>query len=114
MMAHESQDFSPAENQDANADDRLLSQRVQELTWALLDDYAAKDDVTLLENLLLSDDKARAAYLNCIQLHSDLMSHFAAPVSAQESRSSGRSKPTVLGFLNAPLPPLDVETPSRE
>lgn len=108
-MAQESEDC-PGKNSASNEQDRVIAERVQEITWALLDEHATQDDVALLENLLLSDDKARESYIGCVQLHADLMAHFAAPATA--AGSIGRSAPAVLGFLNAEMPPLSVQSPS--
>ena len=55
---------------------RSCNERVQELTWALLDEQISDDEMSLLDNLLLSDDAARRRYIDCVQLHTDLMQHF--------------------------------------
>jgi hypothetical protein len=59
------------------ADDATVRERVQELTWALLDEAITEDEKSLLDTLLLSDDKARRCYLECVTLHADLMAHFS-------------------------------------
>ena len=58
--------------------------RVQELTWALLDEQITDDEMMLLETLLLADEAARRRYLECVQLHTDLLAHYATsqPVAA--------------------------------
>ena len=80
-----------------NADDCVISDRVQELTWALLDEQINDDEFILLDTLLLSDEKARESYLGCTQLHAELMAHFAVPTDAAGPQAS--TAPPVLGFL---------------
>ena len=109
-MAQKSED-SRGENLAPNADDRVVSDRVQELTWALLDEQISDDEFGLLDTLLLSDDKARDSYIGCVQLHADLLAHFAAPATAAGAKAGGGSP--VFGFLNANLP-LNLQSPSSE
>jgi hypothetical protein len=78
----------------SNRDDCVISERVQELTWALLDEQITDDEFGLLDSLLLSDEKARQSYVGCVQLHADLVAHFADP--APKKTASGTQ---VLGFL---------------
>jgi hypothetical protein len=87
--------------------DRVAPERVQELTWALFDEQITDDEKSLLENALLSDAPAREAYIGCVQLHADLIAHFAGNATPPPMASS---KSPVLGFLNAGLPPLDLES----
>ncbi len=91
-------DGSRGENSAESPDSYVVSERVRELTWALLDEQINDDEFDLLENLLLSDANARDSYLRCIEMHSGLMTEFAAP-----SIETGGKSP-VLGFLNADLP----------
>jgi hypothetical protein len=107
----EKQDGSRGDFSADGADDRVISDRVQELTWALLDEHINDDEFMLLENLLLSDEKARKSYVGCTQLHADLMAYFA--VSAADSGSKVGSASQVLGFLNADIP-LGLQSPSTE
>jgi len=72
--------------------DAPVLDRVRELTWATIDGAATDDDVRLLDSLLLSDDEAVSDYLGCVQLHTDLLAHFA-PESVQPGNSA-------LAFLN--------------
>jgi hypothetical protein len=94
------------------ADDSVIQERVQELTWALLDEQISEDEFRLLDNLLLSDDKARETYTACVQLHADLMAHFVTPAEKKAGSTVG-SKSSVLGFLNADLP-FGLQSPSAE
>jgi hypothetical protein len=76
------------------ADDATVRERVQELTWALLDDEITDDEKSLLDTLLLSDDKARRCYLECVMLHADLLAHYSTKPAA-----AGVGAETVLSFL---------------
>ena len=104
------QDESRGESSAQGADDGVVRDRVRELTWDLLDEQISNDEFRLLENLLLSDRKARDTYLGCVQLQADLMSHFAGTAVAADSRVA--AKPAVLAFLDADLPPFGFPTPS--
>src|SRR5947207_12404571 len=95
----EKQDGSRGDFLAAGADDRVISDRVQELTWALLDEQINDDEFHLLDTLLLSDDKARDSYIGCVQLHADLMAHFAALPTETGSKAGSGSQ--ILGFLNS-------------
>jgi hypothetical protein len=94
------------------ADDATIQERVQELTWALLDEEISDDEMSLLDSLLLSDDQARKRYVDCVGLHADLMMHYAKAEPA--AASPGRSKSPVLGFLNAGTPPIGFDFPPAE
>jgi hypothetical protein len=96
------QDESRGDFSAPKADDRVISDRVQELTWALLDEQINDDEFDLLGNLLLSDENSRSAYLGCVQLHAELISHFAVPTGPAATNSE--NAPRVLGFLNADIP----------
>jgi hypothetical protein len=54
--------------------------------------------------LLISDDGARQAYLGCVQLHSDLLAHFASKTVIAAPTSNARA--TVLGHLDNTLPTI--------
>jgi hypothetical protein len=101
----ESRGESPA----SSADDDVVRDRVQELTWDLLDEQITDDEFRLLENLLLSDRKARDTYRGCVQLEADLVSHFRR--DAVRAASGEHAKPAVLGFLSSE-PPFGFQTPS--
>jgi hypothetical protein len=86
-------------------DDHEALDRVQELTWALLDEQITSDEKSLLENALLSDAQARQTYVDCVQLQADLISHFAGDAAPP---ASALSKSPVLGYLNAGMPPIGL------
>jgi hypothetical protein len=93
------------------ADDRVISDRVEELTWAMFDEQITDDEFQLLDNLLLSDEKARGSYLGCVQLHTELMAHFALPAAATAANPENESR--ILGFLNADMP-LGLQSTGEE
>jgi hypothetical protein len=105
------QDESRGDFSAAGPDDHVISDRVQELTWALLDEQINDDEFHLLDNLLLSDEKARGAYVGCVQLHADLMNHFAVPTGAAGAKVATISP--LLGFLNSDAP-LNLRSASGE
>lgn len=93
---------------DSTANSATIDERVQELSWALFDEQINEDELQLLEGLLLSDDNARKTYCNCVQLHTDLVAHFAKP---QPATADGRTQ--VLGFLGGAFPSTtSLPTPS--
>jgi hypothetical protein len=108
MKMAENFDESRGEDLAGGADDRVVSDRVQELTWALLDEEINDDEFRLLENLLLSDDQCRDSYIGCVQLHADLLTHFAAKGS--DGTDATRKEP-VLGFLSDQMPTIDTPAP---
>ncbi len=88
--------------------------RVQELIWALLDDYI--DDVAFseLEGLLQHDGIVREHYIQCVQLHTDLASYFATTAGGSEASDSEPNSTPVLGFLSSGLPLAGLDTSSAE
>ncbi|MEX2310067.1 MAG: hypothetical protein WD738_21020 [Pirellulales bacterium] len=92
--------------------DPIVVERVQELTWALLDEQITDDEMSLLDNLLLSDDVARKRYVECVQLHTGLIMHYATPAAG--AKVAGTAKSPVLGFLNAGTLPLGFDLPPAE
>jgi hypothetical protein len=91
--------------------DQLIKDRVEELTWALVDEQIREDELPLLESLLLSDELARHAYIECMQMHSDLISHFARS-SANATAKSGTGT-QVLGNLNFSTS-FDLQSPAGD
>src|SRR5262245_21239617 len=88
--------------------DSVVNERVQELTWSLVDEQISDDEMRLLDNLLLSDDDARQTYIGCIQLHTDLAQHFGQPTEKGTPRTG---KSLVLGFLNEGTSGVGLESP---
>jgi hypothetical protein len=92
-----------------NDPELTVLERVQELTWALLDEDISDDEMSLLDTLLLTGDKARDRYIECIQLHTDLMAHYAEPKTAVGGAAG--SKSPVLSFLNAGSSSIEMPSP---
>jgi hypothetical protein len=74
------------EEQPSNCAERAQSRgstteldRVQELTWALIDERISDGEKAWLDEALCCSEEARRTYLRCIQLHTELATHFAAP-----------------------------------
>ena len=103
-MSHDASDLAVGDG------DSTVRDRVQELTWALMDEQISNDEFRLLDSLLLSDDAARGTYIDCVQLHSDLMFHFADPT---KNPPAGGKAP-VLSFLGDALPPAGAQPPVAE
>jgi hypothetical protein len=57
---------------------RAVIERIQTLTWALLDEQITDDEVSLLEKLLLSDGQARKCHIECVQLHCLTANYFTS------------------------------------
>ncbi len=54
-----------------------VEEDVQNLVWALVDEYITEPELERLEGLILQSDEARSTYISCIQLHVDLIFYFA-------------------------------------
>jgi hypothetical protein len=98
-------------NSDRDSDQvQLVKERVKELTWALVDEQISDDELPLLENLLLSDGLARSAYVECMQMHSDLLTHFSRSSTAQGAKRG--TGPQVLGHLD--FGTIDLQSPTSD
>jgi hypothetical protein len=49
-----------------------VADEVQDLVWALVDEYATDSQISRLEELLLGSEEARRTYVMCMQMHADL------------------------------------------
>ncbi len=49
-----------------------LKREVQDLVWAVVDEYATESQVRRLEQLVLTNEEARRTYVTCMQMHADL------------------------------------------
>jgi hypothetical protein len=103
-MASNPDQFREPADKSGTERNEIVQERVRELTWALLDQYASDDDLQLLDSLLLSDDGARQAYLGCVQLHSDLLAHFVP--KAETVAATSNVRPPVLGLLDNSVPTI--------
>lgn len=90
----------PAAQADDYDLDSALSEQVQTLTWALIDDQIDEADWKELESLLSTDAEARATYVQCVQMHVDLQTHFAG-----ESKTRITLPPEI-----SPVPVFDPPT----
>jgi hypothetical protein len=86
--------------------------RAHELSWALLDEHISEAEMSELEQLLLTDAKARDSYFRCTQLHGDLASHFT-PQDKSSTKSSAKGMP-ILGFLNSNTPLTGIDSPTAD
>jgi hypothetical protein len=104
-MAIEADGYSPEETSPSGGDiDSTVAERVQELSWAALDDLITDDELHLLDNLLLSDNEAVESYCDCVQLHVDLLAHFASDSAVGASRDT-----SPFGFPIEGTLPLGIE-----
>jgi hypothetical protein len=112
-MSQEPQESQPMSNAnpDKHGRDPMVLERVQELTWAIVDEQISADEMRLLDNLLLCDDEARRTYIGCMQLHTDLLEHFSKPAVAAGATST---KSPVLGFLGEGFPGAALESPNED
>lgn len=73
-------------------------ERVRELTWALVDERIENAQWSELQKLLTDSVDARGAYIEAIQLHSDLLFHF----KNQQANDAKQEKETpILGSLES-------------
>jgi len=83
---------------------------VSTLSWALVDEQITQDEIGLLDTLLLSDPAARNTYLDCMQLHTDLLFHFSE--QQQPAAAASATKSLVIGFLSDSAMPFGVQPPN--
>lgn len=80
--------------------DATLSEKVQTLTWALIDEHINENEQGELEQLLKTDAEARATYVECVQMHVELQSYFSESSKSDPTKQPG----------TATMPPLDLPT----
>ena len=107
----EKQEDSRGESLAKATQNSATSDRTEELTWSLLDEQISDDEFQLLEKMLLGDANCRTSYIGCVQLHADLISHFATTSSG--SGDTNRNSSPILGFLS-PDSSLNLQSPSGE
>jgi hypothetical protein len=49
-----------------------LKREVQDLVWAVVDEYATESQISRLEHLVTTNEEARRTYITCMQMHADL------------------------------------------
>jgi len=96
-----------------------LTAEVQELAWALVDEYATDAQIRHLEELLLENEDARNVYVMCMQMHADLhyllgdkrpRSHIALEKAMREKEPS-KPAPASPPLPVVDLPPASSSTP---
>ena len=114
IMADQFEDVPLDENDaiDSQSGDATFQDQIQILSWALLDERITDDELASLNQLLLSDDKARDTYIGCVQLHTDLQAQFAQP--RPQAAVTAPPQSPVLEFLNAEMPSLELQLPTAE
>lgn len=80
------------------------------LIWSLLDGNLSETETRRLESLIKSNEAIRTRYLECVQMHSDLLSHFQEP--APEMPAQPQSP--VLGSLGEMHSPADSFPPVND
>jgi hypothetical protein len=90
------------------------AERVQELTWALLDESITDEELAVLNQLLLGSNEARELYSRCVQLHADLSGEFGRPVAQPVPQPQANTPSPILNDLNTAFPPLNVQTPAED
>ncbi len=105
-MDHSKQNPQNSQQSGSDGESDTLD-RVHELSWALLDEHIAGEEMAELEDRLLNDSTARDSYIRCVQLHSDLISHYAQPAKAS---GGSPAKTPILGFLGEGLPQFGTPT----
>ena len=61
---------SPMQQQDS------VLEEAEQLIWSLLDEQVEETNVKRLETLLRENEQVRRRYVECVQLHSDLVKYF--------------------------------------
>jgi hypothetical protein len=101
--------FGDGADEDAEGGHPQPVDTVETLSWALVDEQITKDEIGLLDTLLLSDTSARSTYVKCMQLHTDLLFHFQ-----ERQPATAMAKTPVLGFLGDTAQPFGVQPPNAE
>ena len=81
--------------------DKTPTVNVEDLVWAMLDEQISEQEFSRLDELLRDDEEARRLYLQCVQLHVDLASFYAAKDKPASSVGLPVSVPLPAG--DAPL-----------
>ncbi len=77
---------------------------VEGLIWAALDGCISEADFRRLDELLCTDDDARRLYVQCVQLHVDLLDWYRS----KRGCPSGASSAPIGLPIDMPLPGWDV------
>lgn len=101
---------TPSPSADSPEPTAALLETTETLVWQLLDDQIDDAQVAQLEKLLAESEAARGRYLDCMQLHIDLVEHFA-----EQAPKTPGDKPSV-PILSQLLPedfPGPLPTPKQ-
>lgn len=80
--------------------DDAVAEEVHELVWAMIDDRITAEQIERLDQLVIRDPRARAAYTQCMHLHADLWSLFASPPDTEIGNAPQPVPPLVTGSLS--------------
>jgi hypothetical protein len=80
-----------------------LTEEVQGLVFALLDEQIERRQLARLDELMRSDPEAREIYLKCVQMHVDLHAYFAQSAESADAKQESTA-PLVVGLpINLPM-----------
>ena len=94
----------PTDDQKTNDSTDVLLTQAEKMIWSLLDNNLSGADFSRLEELIRDNPQVRNRYFECVQLHTDLASHFGK--ATQSNALNGPDSP-VLGSLGNTLPGTD-------
>ena len=101
----------PTDDQKTNDSTDALLTQAEEMIWSLLDNNLSGADFSRLEELIRDNAQVRDRYFECVQLHTDLASHFGK--TTRSNALDGPDSP-VLGSLGNTLPGVDAGPPVTE
>ena len=81
-----------------------LLEKAEQLIWNLLDDRLPAEDVPQLQTMIKEHDHVRQLYLDCVQIHTELVGHFAKEPKLE---LPDLPSPPILGSLGDSLPGVD-------
>jgi hypothetical protein len=92
---------------------RFQPEDVRLLAWKFLDGCADQAEQQQLAGCLQQDEAARSIYLQCVQLHVDLLCHFSdRPLPQFAAQATTKKKEAPLGIpAVSTLPPMNTPTP---
>ena len=99
MSKHEQGQTGPTEE---------LMGRAEQLIWSLLDENISQDDKSELETMLQDHEAVKELYLNCVQLHTELLEHYG---SLPKAKLDNLPNSPVLGSLGDAMPGVDPGSP---
>ncbi|QDS97289.1 hypothetical protein [Adhaeretor mobilis] len=98
------------ENAELQSNSDALLDEAELLIWALLDDEIADQDAQKLEKLLTENDQVRQRYIECTQMHVDLMDHFA-PQKETAGEADGDGSGIISKLIAEHLPAPGINPP---